>query len=411
MHKQPTSNRISQLKELEPETEPQKAVVIAIFRGRLGLLNIRQDWKEITDRMLGRRHYFHLWEWHRDYLETLVDDPDEAFFLVAYRAKIPMAVLPLCSSTMKQNWCELKILKLPHHKHMSLSDMICDPSPEHADIPGHLIEHLRSSMRTGWDMLLMRGILAESSTMSRWWAAVPRPRIQLVQDRCDTLSCVAYDELLGNVSKNFRNNLRKARNKLAKLPETKFDFVREPALLPEAFSHFIRVEASGWKGDKGTGTAIGLHEQLRSFYGKLMNSFGATGSCQINLLRVGDECIAGQFCLRLDATLYILKIGYSENHSHLAPGNMLLEECIRQSLMDVDPIQNWNLISGVSWHNDWKPSHEAVCDLWIYNRTLRGLVLYGWGAGVRLCRSIFRELRKRPTIVGVRNQCATAGAV
>jgi hypothetical protein len=50
----------------------------------------------------------------------------------------------------------------------------------------------------------------------------------------------------------------------------------------------------------------------------------------------------------LDRTLYILKIGYSKNHFHLAPGNMLLEQCVRHSSLDEDPIQKWNLISGVN---------------------------------------------------------------
>jgi hypothetical protein len=44
-----------------------------------------------------------------------------------------------------------------------------------------------------------------------------------------------------------------------------------------------------------------------------MESFGASGHCQINLLVLGDQCVAGQFCLWLDETLYILKIGYLEN--------------------------------------------------------------------------------------------------
>ncbi|MCX6880641.1 MAG: GNAT family N-acetyltransferase [Verrucomicrobia bacterium] len=367
---------------------------IAVFRGRQGLEQIRQDWKAITDRMVGHRHYFHLWEWHRDYLDTIAVEPDAAVFYVAYLASVPMALLPLRASTVRQDGCSLRILETPYHKHMPLSDIICDPDPEHSDIPGRMIDYLRSSSRNGWDAILLRGLLAESSSVCQWWATLPGPRIQIMRSRCDSLHYANHEKLLANVSKKFRDNLRYARNKLAKLPEARFEFVRDPALLPEAFAHFIRVEASGWKGDGGTGTAIGLDPKLRSFYEKLVGSFGATGKCQINLLMLGDECIAGQFWLRLDGTLYMLKTGYAENHAHISPGHMLLEECIRRSSSEVDPILCWNLINRVKWLDSWKPSYEAVCDLWIYNRTPRGLAKYGWASAIRILRSMYRKAKE-----------------
>ncbi|MEI6176290.1 MAG: GNAT family N-acetyltransferase [Verrucomicrobiota bacterium] len=366
---------------------------IAIFRGRQGLEQIRQDWQAITDRMVGRRHYFHLWEWHRDYLDTLADEPDAAVFFMAYLGSVPVAVLPLRSTTVRQAGCRLRILETPYHKHMPLSDMICDPDPVHSDIPRRMMGHLRGALQNGWDVLFLRGLLAESSTVARGWATLPGPRMQIVQSRCDSLHYANHEELLAKVSRKFRNNLRYARERLAKLPGARFEFVRDPALLPEAFAHFIRVEASGWKGGGGKGTAIGLDPQLRSFYEKLLGSFGATGKCQINLLMLGDECIAGQFWLRLDGTLYMLKTGYAEHHAHISPGHMLLEESIRQSSSEADPIHCWNLNNRVTWLDPWKPTYEAICDLWIYNRNPRGLATFGWASANRILRSIYRKLK------------------
>ncbi len=388
----------------------QEELVIAVFQGLRGLEQIRRDWDSITERMTGRRHYFHLWEWHRQYLETLADEPDSALFHVAYRASVPVAVLPLRSTTMRQAGFTLKVLELPFHKHMSLSDMICDPAPGHADIPRLMMAHLRSDCRKDWDVIVLRGLLAESSSLGRGWAELPGPLIRVARDRCDSLRHATPEAMLATVSKNFRNNLRKARNKLAQLPEASFEFVRDPALLPAAFEHFLRVEASGWKGAGGTGTAIGLDPQLRSFYEKVMESSGASGHCQINLLMLGDRCVAGQFCLRLDGTLYILKIGYAENQAQIAPGNMLLEECLRRSSAEPDPIHCWNLISGVAWHDDWKPTSEAVSDLWLYNRTPRGLASYGWTVAAQYCRSVCRNLKNRRQTVQPAPKRTSAGA-
>ena len=379
--------------ETSRRPHPQADLQIAVFRGRQGLVQIRQDWQAITDRMVEHRHYFHLWEWHHSYLETIASEPDAAVYHVAYLASVPMAVLPLRSSTMRQGGCRLRILESPYHKHMPLCDIICDPDPEHSDILERMVHHLRYSLRNTWDAILLRGLLAESSAACRWWAALPGPRIQIARGRCDSLHYANHGEMLANISRKFRNNLRYARNRLAKLPEARFEIVRDPALLPAAFAHFIRVEASGWKGESGTVSAIGLHPQLCAFYEKLASCFGATGKCQINLLMLGDECIAGQFWLRLDGTLYMLKTGYAQHHAHISPGHMLLEECIRQSSSETNPIHCWNLNNRVKWLDPWKPSYEAVCDLWIFNRTPHGLAMYGWASVIRVLRSIYRNLK------------------
>jgi CelD/BcsL family acetyltransferase involved in cellulose biosynthesis len=75
--------------------------------------------------------------------------------------------------------------------------------------------------------------------------------------------------------------------------------------------------------------------------------------------------MAGQFCLRLGSTLYVLKIGYLEEHAALAPGNMLLERVIQSATEEAAPIRSFNLISGARWHDDWKPVSESVWDLWL----------------------------------------------
>jgi hypothetical protein len=176
--------------------------------------------------MAGRRHYFHLWEWHRQYLETLAVDPDSAVFYVAYWASLPVAVLPLRATTMRRAGFTLKVLELPFHKHMSLSDMICDPSLGHADIPRRMMAHLRSGFRRDWDAIVLRGLLAESASFGRGWEEIPGPRIRVGRGRCDSLRHASPEDMLSTVSKNFRNNLRKARNKLARIPEASFEFLR-----------------------------------------------------------------------------------------------------------------------------------------------------------------------------------------
>src|SRR5690606_17756733 len=100
--------------------------------------------------------------------------------------------------------------------------------------------------------------------------------------------------LLDRLSKNFRGSLRKARNKLARLAGVEVRWAREPAEIYPAFERFLEVEASGWKGDGGIGTAIQLDPTLRAFYGGLMQRLAQTGRARINLMMHGDRVMAGQ---------------------------------------------------------------------------------------------------------------------
>ena len=55
---------------------------------------------------------------------------------------------------------------------------------------------------------------------------------------------------------NFRRNLRKAANRVAREHAVAFEFVGgEEAQDPTYLARFLRVEASGWKGETGTAIA------------------------------------------------------------------------------------------------------------------------------------------------------------
>ena len=110
----------------------------------------------------------------------------------------------------------------------------------------------------------------------------------------------------------------------------------------------------------------------------------------LNLLRVSGRCIAAQFCLRVDRSLYILKIGYDESYSRLAPGNMLLEYVLRRcdSERDIDIV---NLASGAAWHADWKPAWDLRNDAMVFNNTVRGRIAYVLVQAKELACPLYRK--------------------
>lgn len=383
-------HRRRQVPEPEPPDAVKDEVTIKTTRGMEGLKEIWNFWEAIAQELGDQQHFFHRPEWYQSYMEALEENPDSVVFHLIRRGGLPAAVLPLRAPRRRLHSLPLRVWEVPHHPHMLLSDFICGRDAADEDLLYFLIQHLRSTIPYDWDMLLLPNVL-ENSCVERCLARHSPDRIiHEISSHCDFLEYSSYEDFLAAISKNFRGNLRKARNKLAKIPETSFLFVRDQAQLPEAFERFCQIEASGWKGDQGTGTAIQLNARLKAFYRALVDNFGSQDSCQINLLMLGDTCLAGQFCLRSNGTIEVLKIGYDEARAALAPGNLLLEQLIQYCASNESRLTQLNLITGVQWHDDWKPRSEKVSNIWIYNHTARAAALFRFA----MCRRALSKMLK-----------------
>jgi CelD/BcsL family acetyltransferase involved in cellulose biosynthesis len=89
------------------------------------------------------------------------------------------------------------------------------------------------------------------------------------------------------------------------------------------------------------------------------------------LLTLGETCLAGQFCVRSNGTMEVLKIGYDEAYASLAPGNLLLKQLMQYCAFAESQLMRLNLITGVEWHDDWKPRSQKVWNFWTFNHAAR----------------------------------------
>src|SRR5262245_814606 len=190
-----------------------------VFQGAAGLAAIREDWKRIT-RALDEPRFFHYYEWYESYLNTLSDSP--VYFVLARRKGAPVGVIPLVISPQRLAGTKLRGLSLPHHPHMLLCDApLTNEGADHITMR-ELIKYLRRQQGIEWDVLFLPNLLEDSGLLSALNAGPPTLRISEPQTRCNYLSCFRPDELAARLSQNFRGNLRKARNKLAKLNRVEF---------------------------------------------------------------------------------------------------------------------------------------------------------------------------------------------
>ncbi len=344
---------------------PQGELRCQLVRGAKALTDLRPHWLRITSEMAHKR-FFHLYPWHASYFGALDHNLSTTSALVVYDGPVPAGVIPLKRTGRDFYGIRLAALELPRHVHVPLSDIVLSDRLRERDVAGAIRAFLSES-RLEWDVLAFTNVLEDGGALAL--ARGDPYRVALPTRRCDYLVKPAnYGKFAKTLSKNFRANLRKARNKLSRFKgEGRLQClsVRDPAQMEWAFEEFLHVEASGWKGKAGTRSAIQFSQRLRQYYHSLLTGCAELDGYEINLLRLDKRSIGAQFCLRTGDTSYLLKVGYDEAYAKYAPGNMLLEWLLKRG--NDAQIRHINLVTDAPWHADWAPSSYQVYNVYLFN--------------------------------------------
>ncbi|MGI5940567.1 MAG: GNAT family N-acetyltransferase [Thermoleophilia bacterium] len=169
---------------------------------------------------------------------------------------------------------------------------------------------------------------------------------------------MSYDRLLAGLTKNFRKNLRNNSNRLKQFGEVRFVQVSGRDGLEKELATFLDIEASGWKGEHGTGSAINLHPNLVAFYRDLAaEMLGPEDYCEICSLYAAGHCLASMFSVRTGETYATVKIGYDETFSRLGPGQALLQKTIERCCADPG-IKQFDMVGTPAWVKGWQPQQK-----------------------------------------------------
>src|SRR5437763_11161592 len=163
--------------------------------------------------------------------------------------------------------------------------------------------------------------------------------------------------LYDGLTRRFRRNLRRAERRLGELGEVCFEVVTTGTRLKQALDVFYRLEASGWKGQRGT--AVAQRSQVKRFYDGLVDR----AEVWIPILTVCGDPVAA-YVLRISGhNIFALKTGYDQTYSKYAPGLLLTSRVIRYGLehgmemLDLMPSQaRWN----ADWAREVRPHYGLL---------------------------------------------------
>ncbi|WP_018183366.1 GNAT family N-acetyltransferase [Kaistia granuli] len=129
-----------------------------------------------------------------------------------------------------------------------------------------------------------------------------------------------------------RKELARQFRRLAELGTVTLDHVTQPQDVAAALDDFFALEASGWKGRRGT--ALTLRPAERAFAVAAVTKAAATGDAALHAIRLDGRAIAMLVSFRAGATAVTWKIAYDEAYARFSPGVHLMLEASRALMAD-----------------------------------------------------------------------------
>lgn len=156
-------------------------------------------------------------------------------------------------------------------------------------------------------------------------------------------------------------------------------------LLEEGFT----VEASGWKGERGT--AIASTPASRAFYTEIAHWLASRGALRLGFLRLCGKALAFEFCIEEGSRHLSLKSGYDETYRSEAPGVMLRASMLERAF--ACGLRRYDFLGKEDpWKMEWTSTVEVQVQFQCFRRSPDSMA--DWAAQ-RFLRPFARRLLRR----------------
>ena len=177
-----------------------------------------------------------------------------------------------------------------------------------------------------------------------------------------------------NLRAKSRKEMKRQWNRLSETGETRCDVLTSPAELAAGAQQFLAIEASGWKGRRGT--AMAQKVMLEQMFRKVVAGLGAHGACAIERLMVAGRPVAISVSLGKGERRWLWKTAYDEAYARFSPGSQLVYR------MTADLAESGER---VLYDSCAQPDHPMIDHVWKDRRRVCGALLasgrtggFGW---------------------------------
>lgn len=325
---------------------------------RAQFMALENEWNalvaEVDDQLFYRHEFFRIWIDNfapKAKLRVLVARGDDGKL---------RAALPLIEQKTTLYGVPLTELSSAGNTHSCRFDLIAKKGEEAEGAGRAFMDHLRADK--SWDLIRIIDVpeggagfwLLEAAKQkghpTGTWESLNSPYIPLT---------ASFDEL--KIQSKFKANCRRRRKKLEEKGALSFERLEAGEDLDAKLEEGFALEASGWKGNRGT--AIAQDKATRGFYTELARECSQRGWLSLYFLRVAGRAVAFHYGLTYAGKYLLLKPGYDESLKECSPGQLITEDvvkdCIDRKLPEFD-----FLGPDMVWKRDW--TDKARQHTWLF---------------------------------------------
>jgi CelD/BcsL family acetyltransferase involved in cellulose biosynthesis len=172
-----------------------------------------------------------------------------------------------------------------------------------------------------------------------------------------------------------RANLRRLRRRLEDRGTVAVTVHRGADELERLLAEGFAVEASGWKGAEGTGTAIVEEPATERFYREVAAWAADRGWLRLAFLRLDGRPLAFDFAIEAQDVHYLLKTGYLAEERSAGPGVLLRREMLARAFET--GLRRYEFLGDhVDWKREWTDDTHPAMGFTAFTATPAGRA--GW---------------------------------
>jgi CelD/BcsL family acetyltransferase involved in cellulose biosynthesis len=235
---------------------------------------------------------------------------------------------------------------------------LCTPPLDRDTANDAVSQLMLKARKAGARALILRDMSLDGPAMKAFTESLQReglrPRVLQSYLRASLDAARDAEELLQDALGGKKlKELRRQRHRLAEHGAISFDVARLPDEVAAAIETFMKLEASGWKGKRGTALAQDTGDA--TFIRRATTALAETGQCEIVTLRAGDTPVAAAIVLRHQDRAFYFKLGVDERFAKFSPGVQLTLDLTRH--LCADPII-------ASADSTASPDHPMINPIW-----------------------------------------------
>jgi CelD/BcsL family acetyltransferase involved in cellulose biosynthesis len=312
--------------------------------------------------------------WLLSWLEAF--DPPEAFLLCAHEGGDLVGMAALQRITEKWRGCPLRVVQSLTNIESYRFDFLLSHS--RVDIAEHLWATLCRDRRH--DVIRLDHVPEGSPALTAGLSVARGQgwRVVLEETFVTPQRALESEARDGGLKPKFKANLRNRERHLAARGNVAFHVATAVTGWQEELEAFYQLEASGWKGVRGT--AIVQQPRVKRLYQKMIAL--APEQIRIPILTVSGQPVAAQVIRTWGRTMYMLKTAYDDAYADCAPGHLLtsrvLEYGIEHGMQALD-----FLADNARWKSDWGTRFLRHHRVLLFAPTMAGRYAYWVHCGLR----------------------------